>query len=625
LAAARLGLGACLVIVVLSAWAGRAEAHAFLVGTDPAQGARLARAPDAVALQFSEPIASNGATVSIAVGGRRNPLEVTLQRQQGGLVLRALLAGRALGIYLVHWHIVAEDGHESEGEFAFAAGPTASTVPAARQQSRGPTARGALQSWLFFIGLSLAAGGLATGLVVDPSIGNGSTGVRAGLVAAAVGAGGAFIADAGASGTHGLSWRAAVAATAVVLLCAAMLAATWSRRRLPVLALVAGAALAWSTLGHAATRGGALGLALDTTHLLAAAVWVGALGYLALSLLRTRRDSGTRILPIVGAYARLALPLVAVLALAGALSAWRLLPQLSDLWSTAYGRLILAKSLLFGLALGLALVARVRGLGRGRPAGLRRVVPVEAGAALAVLVLSAVLVSSAPPAPARPVSSLLGPAPIAGPVVRDAGLAGMLTVAVAAGDGQLQVEVLVPGGADASTRAQLEAQFPDGRGATLYARPCGPGCLVQSLNLPVGTTHLSVEASAPGWTGGMFTSDLSWPPPPDDPGLLDTLVSRLRATPRLQMTEQVSSGPQAVAAPSESDLAGAEFLTGEPYAAGNASDVQPLAAGGPGFRLYVAGERIWATIWLDPQGRMARERVIDPGHDIERTFRYPAA
>ncbi len=287
------------------------------------------------------------------------------------------------------------------------------------------------------------------------------------------------------------------------------------------------------------------------------------------------------------------------------------------MWSTAYGRLILAKSVLFGLALSLALVGRVRALGRGRPAGLRRVVPVEAGAALAVLVLSAVLVSSAPPAPAQPVSSLLGPPPLSGPVVRDAGLAGMLTVAVAAGEGQLQVEVLVPGGADASTRAQLEAQFPDGRG-------CGPGCLVQSLNLPVGTTHLSVEASAPGWTGGMFTSDLSWPPPPDDPGLLDTLVSRLRATPRLQMTEQVSSGPQAVAAPSESDLAGAEFLTSEPYAAGNASDVQTLAAGGPGFRLYVAGERIWVTIWLDRQGRMARERVVDPGHDIERTFRYPA-
>jgi len=147
---------------------------------------------------------------------------------------------------------------------------------------------------------------------------------------------------------------------------------------------------------------------------------------------------------------------------------------------------------------------------------------------------------------------------------------------------------------------------------------------VQSLNLPVGTTHLSVEASAPGWPGGTFASDLTWPPPPDDPGLLSTLVARLRATPRLQVIERVSSGPQAVAAPSESDVAGAEFLASEPYAVGNVSDVQPLAAGGPGFRLYVAGERIWVTVWLDPQGRMTRERVVDPGHDIERTFRYPA-
>ncbi|HYR63137.1 MAG TPA: copper resistance protein CopC, partial [Actinomycetota bacterium] len=79
--------------MVLSAWAGRAEAHAFLVGTDPAQGARLASPPDVVALQFSEPFASNGASVSIVVGASRK-LEVTLQRQQGGLVLRALLAER---------------------------------------------------------------------------------------------------------------------------------------------------------------------------------------------------------------------------------------------------------------------------------------------------------------------------------------------------------------------------------------------------------------------------------------------------------------------------------------------------------------------------------------------------
>ena len=226
LAVARLGLAACLVITVLSAWAGRAEAHSFLFDTDPAQGVLLASAPDTVALQFSEPIASNGASVSIVVGANPKPLQVTLQRLQGGLVLQARLVDRPLGIYLVHWHVVAEDGHESEGEFAFAAGPTASRVPAARQGSAGPSARGALQNWLFFVGLSLAAGGLATGLPVDPQIGNGSIGIRAGLVAAAVGAGGASITDVGAGGTGGLTRSAAAATTVVVLLCAAMLAAT---------------------------------------------------------------------------------------------------------------------------------------------------------------------------------------------------------------------------------------------------------------------------------------------------------------------------------------------------------------------------------------------------------------
>ncbi len=311
-----------------------------------------------------------------------------------------------------------------------------------------------------------------------------------------------------------------------------------------------------------------------------------------------------------------------MLAAAGGVSALGLFPTLGDLWSTGYGQLILSKSALFAAAPALALAARL-GLRAGRLANLRRASRVEAGAVGVVLVLTGVLVNVAPPAPAGAASDLLGPSPLAGPAVRDAGLAGILTVAVAYGDGQLQVEVLAPGGPVPGTRAELEATLPGDRATALFARPCGAGCLTQRLVLPAGVTRLVVTASAPGWVGGTFSVVLASPPPAQNPALLTRLVERMRAVPSVSIIEDTTSGPGAHPAPVDYQLSGPAFVATEPYAGGDANDVVSLTHG-TGLRLYVAGDRIWVTVWLDPAGRIAREQVVDVGHRIDRTFTYPA-
>lgn len=609
------GWAAAVALVVLGPT--RADAHAFLVRTDPAQGARLAAAPQTVALQFSERVAADGTSISVRIGLNGPPSDLAVERSDGGRVLRATLVARPTGVYVVHWHVVADDGHESDGEFAFAVGVVAGRLPGPHH-SGVPSTVAVLGSWLFFVGLALAAGGLVTGLVVDPDVSTRSPSVRAGFLVLLAGAVALYLQSLHA----GAPTRQHDALVATVALgCAAMLAANVGRGRVVALAALGGAVVAWSAKGHAAS-GGAVGLAVDVVHLGAGAVWVGALVHLVARLLGDRRSPDRDQLAVARSYSRLALPLVIVLAAAGGVSALRLLPTLGDLWSTGYGQLILAKSALFAAALALALAARL-GLRAGRLANLRRATRVEAGAVGVVLVLTGVLVNVAPPTPAGATSELLGPPPLSGPVVRDAGLAGILTVAVAYGEDQLQVEVLAPGGPVPGTRAELEATLPGDRATALFARPCGSGCLTQRLVLPAGLTRLVVRASAPGWVGGTFSAVLASPPPEENPALLTRLVERMRAVASVSIIEDTTSGPGAHPAPVDYQLSGAAFLSTEPYAGGDANDVVALTDG-TGFRLYVAGDRIWVTVWLDAAGRIAREQVVDVGHLIERAFTYPA-
>lgn len=449
------------------------------------------------------------------------------------------------------------------------------------------------------------------------------TAARAGLLVAAAGGLGAWV-RAVASGAAVPDRQRLLLALAVALVAVAIGATSWFRE--PWLASVAivAAAGAWSARGQSAVANGAVGGVLDTVHLLAAVTWVGALGLLVVDLWRARRTGeGAGLLARARGYARLALILVGVLAGAGLGSAVLVLNRPGELWATGYGRLLLAKTALFVAALAVAVASRRRGLRRGALGLMRRLTPAEAGLLAVVLVLSGVLVNTAPPAPAAAASVLLGPPPMSGRVVRDAGPAGMLTVAVAADGRQLRVEVFAPGDDPAGLELDVEGKLPGGRGVSLEPRPCGTGCFSQEFALPPGRTELTVGVSADTWEGGSFDTSLDWPPPPADPQLLARLVQMMRAVPLVELTEQTSSGPDATGPLLDFELSGGAFIDTEPYAARTADDVHPLPGAEPGFRFYISGDRIWVTVWLDDQGRLARERIVNIGHVIERTFTYP--
>ncbi len=180
------------------------------------------------------------------------------------------------------------------------------------------------------------------------------------------------------------------------------------------LGLVAGASLAW--MGHgAATEGSgrALHLVSDLLHSLAACVWVGAL-VAFLALLWPRGDRSPELQAAshraLDGFSGLGSALVAVLVITGLINSWFLVgpDRLEGLWTTPYGRLLLAKLVLFGGMLALAAANRFRltpGLqlaleGEGSAitavAALRRSLLLETGVGLAVLALVAWLGTLAP-------------------------------------------------------------------------------------------------------------------------------------------------------------------------------------------------------------------------------------
>lgn len=174
-------------------------------------------------------------------------------------------------------------------------------------------------------------------------------------------------------------------------------------RSRPAVVLVASALLLGAFLldGHTTTAGPrAITIAADFLHTLAAAVWVG--GVVALAVLVVARFRQRRAPGLAAAAARFSVPAavaVLVVGIAGTALAATILESPSQLVSTTWGVMLLAKVALVGLVglIGLYNNRRVvPALDSGRDAGrwFRVTVLVEAGLLLAVAGLTVALVAA---------------------------------------------------------------------------------------------------------------------------------------------------------------------------------------------------------------------------------------
>ncbi len=127
--------------------------------------------------------------------------------------------------------------------------------------------------------------------------------------------------------------------------------------------LIIAASFAWS--GHGAATVGPAGLVhlvADIIHAVAAALWLGALAALTILLLRRAARDDLAIHLALRDFAGLGTLSVALLVLTGLVNSWFLVgpSRVDDLGTSLYGRLLIAKLVLFALMLALAAANRFR-------------------------------------------------------------------------------------------------------------------------------------------------------------------------------------------------------------------------------------------------------------------------
>ena len=401
---------------------GPAAAHALLLASYPADRSITPVAPGGVHLFFSGPVDPVGqGLLVIGPDGRRIP---SGPLHSGGVELWRTIVARAPGTYLVIWQAISLDTHPERGRFTFSVG-VASEVPGSPGSGSASPAGLALQSlarWLHLLGYALGFGPFAfrlfvlrpLGLAGDPSLRDRldrliSVGIVAMVVAeplallattASLGGGGlwdSYLAGDALSSSFGRVLAQRLGAAFALWMLQGAWRAGAARAEWLILALGIALATADGQASHAISGGPLVpGLALNAVHVATMGVWLGGLA----SLLRVWKApvlAGRRA-AIAAIFGRVALRCLALLALSGAAMAVSHLAGARSLANTAYGKTLLAKLTMVGVAILMAAAAR-RSLNAGNVH--------EAGAwawwvrealALALLVaLAAVLLSLPPP------------------------------------------------------------------------------------------------------------------------------------------------------------------------------------------------------------------------------------
>jgi len=382
-----------------------ARAHTSLKRSEPAKGARLGVPPTRIALWFTaKPQVPFSRIVLIGPNG-----EIALGAivaDSGNSLHAAIPTTLAPGAYTVKWQTASADGHPITGEFAFtvmgAAGATTAAAPSAdamagmtnphatvpesahQEHAEYHTAR-----WLEFVALLTVLGALGFRHGVLPPLAARAVPTsdaadrarRLGLgvlivyaIAAIVRAYNESVAVHGVDEaldprqivpmlTHtiwGIGWIAGIVGAGLV-------AAGWalSRRRIAVGTPVAltgalGMVFAPALSGHAASSDHFVAsVLLDVVHVTAAGLWLGGLLMVVFAGVPAMRrlESGNTdaaISALVNSFHPLALFCAPLVVTAGLGTAWLRLTQPSDLWQTAYGLMLLRKTVFVVFVAGIA-------------------------------------------------------------------------------------------------------------------------------------------------------------------------------------------------------------------------------------------------------------------------------
>jgi len=418
-----------LVVVAVAAIAlavpGTALAHVTLLSSEPVTQSRVDTPPTEIRLRFSQPVTITGNAVQV-LAPDGTVLSGTSRTEDDDYVVVAPVSRLVDGTgYTVRWRVIGEDGHSPAGVFTFGVG-IAAPQPTDAVGASGTTWRDDVARWALFGALALLVGPLVVRVLIlrgsvvpEPlekrfhvvSVVAAFLAIDVGIAAFVLRASNALqlpIADLPYGDLQPFAEKTRFGVAFLVMTLgfgtiAALLIVGWVFDRLELrwpalslsLALLAGLSLS----GHQATEPNASWVAelADWLHLVAASVWVG--GVATLAFLVWPLAPSLRRAAFVG-FARLAVLLVAVMVLAGAYLALVRLPEVSDLWETLYGQMLLMKVAIVGVALTWGavhhFVVRPR-LEAGRSPDVHTSLIGETIVAFSVLLAAAILTNVAPP------------------------------------------------------------------------------------------------------------------------------------------------------------------------------------------------------------------------------------
>ena len=428
----RCALGALLTIGLLLVGATRADAHAILKASSPADRSHLDTPPTSVSLTFNESISASLGAVKV--------FDCTQKRVDDGDVVardNTVSLGMAVnvpdGAYVVTWRVISADSHPVSGAFTFSVGKGTDASDACVESvftsggDRVLDAAGTVGRGLAYGGVLLASGGALFLMVVHDGardrrrlrtivFGSAAVGAIGVLVALpieadlATGLGVTSITRKGVLSdvaAHGVGLSTVLALVGLGALVVGLLRTSSLATRVLTIAGAAVAAVSFAFAGHTTeTSPWLLVDVADGTHLLAGAVWFGGLVFLFLTLLRRGQDRDPLALAgIVRRFTVVATVSVLAVSAAGLTLGWSEVRAWRALTSTTYGRLLLIKAaivvpiVLVGAYNHFRLVPAVQeAAAKGRDAfrHLSRTVRFEALGLVVVLGLTSALVNTPP-------------------------------------------------------------------------------------------------------------------------------------------------------------------------------------------------------------------------------------
>ena len=355
-------------LLLLVGFAGEASAHASLVFADPRDGTVLAQAPKTVQLRFNESVTAGAVNLIDASGKSRTDAIIDAGDEAINVALPADLPK---GTQIVSYRVISADGHPVAGSITFSIGePTENKPP----PETGTGINGLI--WLTRIGLYLGLFAGTGGVFFVNWIARERAASRVILASLIVG----IVSALASLGLQGLDllglplsgmlargpWKIALGTSlgpslliAVGALVAGIVAwrssVTRFSRGLSALAL-AGVGVSLAVSGHAATAPPELlTRPVVFLHGTGVAFWLGAL----VPLVAVLRGPGPTF-PVVNRFSRVAIPVVAVLALTGLVLAIIQLESFSALVTTKYGLILSTKLVLVAALLVLAALNRFR-------------------------------------------------------------------------------------------------------------------------------------------------------------------------------------------------------------------------------------------------------------------------